>query len=124
MTGEELVRAAEANRYAAMIAGNVSELAMLLDEDLIYTHSDGSTDDRESYLAKVTSGHFVYQRIDAPIERLVVFGDTAIIAGKMLGEVVAAGQTRTLQNACLTVYRRNAEKWRLIAFQPTPFVKK
>jgi hypothetical protein len=45
-TDEEAVRAAEATRYAAMVAGDAAALATLLDEDLAYSHSDGSRDTR------------------------------------------------------------------------------
>ncbi|PSS60589.1 DUF4440 domain-containing protein [Ensifer sp. NM-2] len=122
MSDKEEIRTVEARRYAAMLAGDVRELAEVLDDDLTYIHSDGSSDSRDSYLAKVTAGHFVYRQIEAPVERVNAFDDTAIITGRMLAEVVVAGETRRLANASLAVYRRRGAVWRLVAFQPTPLI--
>lgn len=122
MSDKEEIRAVEARRYAAMLAGDVRELAEVLDVDLTYIHSDGSSDNRDSYLAKVTSGYFIYRQIEAPIERVNAFDDTAVITGRMLAEVVVAGETRRLANASLAVYRRRGAIWRLVAFQPTPLI--
>lgn len=114
------ILAVEANRYAAMLKGDAGELAAFLDEDLAYTHSDGARDTRDSYLAKVTAGHFLYRHIEAPVEIVNVFDNTAIVAGRMLAEVAVGGEERRLANACLAVYRRRDGLWRLIAYQPTP----
>lgn len=114
------ILAVEERRYAAMIAGDVAELTEILDENLVYTHSDGSRDTRETYLAKLTNGHFRYRRIDAPVEDMSFFDDTAIIAGRMLADVDVGGEKRHLANACLAVYRRRNGVWKLVAYQPTP----
>jgi ketosteroid isomerase-like protein len=119
-TDEEAVLAAEATRYAAMIAGDVRALEGLLDDDLVYSHSDGSRDSRETYLKKVSDRHFVYQRIDAPVERLLIIGDCAVLTGTMNAEVSVGGQSRGLNNGCLAVYRRTNGQWTLMAYQPTP----
>ncbi len=119
-TDEQAVMAAESARYAAMIEGDVAALEQLLDEDLVYSHSDGSRDSRETYLKKVTDGHFVYHRADAPVERLLIIGDCAVLAGQMNAEVSVGGEKRSLSNGCLAVYRRADGKWRLLAYQPTP----
>ncbi|WP_290686558.1 MULTISPECIES: nuclear transport factor 2 family protein [unclassified Haematobacter] len=120
MRAEEEIRAVEAARYAAMRTGDVTALAALLDGALIYTHSDGSRDTRASYLEKVSAGHFRYLSIEHPEDAITVWGDAAVVAGRMLAEVTVAGQTRRLANASLAVYRRGKEGWQLVGYQPTP----
>ena len=119
-TDENAVIAAEAARYAAMIAGDVGALEALLDEDLVYSHSNGSRDSRETYLKKFTDGYFVYHRVDAPVERLLIIGDCAVLAGQMNAEVSVGDEKRSLSNGCLAVYRRANGQWKLVAYQPTP----
>ena len=119
-TDEQAVMATESARYAAMIEGDVAALEQLLDAELVYSHSDGSRDSRETYLKKVTDGHFVYHRADAPVERLLIIGDCAVLAGQMNAEVSVGDEKRSLSNGCLAVYRRTDGKWRLLAYQPTP----
>lgn len=114
------ILAIEKQRYAAMIAGNARDLEGFLDEALAYTHSDGSRDTRESYLAKVAAGHFHYHRIDAPVDHVETFDETAIVIGRMLADVEVGGEKRSLANASLAVYRRRDGAWRLVAYQPTP----
>lgn len=114
------ILAIEEARYRAMIAGNSRELEDILDVNLIYTHSDGSRDSRETYLAKLTSGYFRYRRIDAPIDVISSFDDTAVVAGRMFADVEVGDDKRNLSNAYLAVYRRRNDVWRLVAYQPTP----
>jgi ketosteroid isomerase-like protein len=68
----------------------------------------------------VSDRHFVYQRIDAPVERLLIIGDCAVLTGTMNAEVSVGGQSRGLNNGCLAVYRRTNGQWKLMAYQPTP----
>lgn len=114
------IASVDAARYAAMVAGDGEALAAFLDEELVYTHSDGSRDTYASYLEKVRTGHFDYHRIDAPVDDTVLFGDCAIVVGRMEADVVVRGEARKLHNASLAVYRRKDGAWRLIAYQPTP----
>ncbi|KAB2661379.1 nuclear transport factor 2 family protein [Brucella tritici] len=75
---------------------------------------------RETYLAKLASGYFRYKRIDAPVDVISSFDDTAIIAGRMFADVEVGDAERNLSNAYLAVYRRRDDVWRLVGYQPTP----
>ena len=103
-----------------MLAGDSAALEQLLDEDLLYTHSDGARDSRDTYLEKVRQGHFVYHAIDHPVEKVIVSGDCAVVVGRMHASVSVAGGRRDINNASLAIYRRVATGWRLLAYQPTP----
>lgn len=121
MTKDEAdIRALEDRRYAAMLAGDVATLTAMCSKELIYTHSQGDRDTFESYLAKVTSGHFVYHKIDHAIDHLILRGDAALVVGTMTAHVNAAGQDRHINNACLAVWLRESDGWKFAAYQPTP----
>lgn len=110
----------ESARYAAMLAGDCAALEPLLDEDLLYTHSDGARDSRETYLEKVRQGHFIYHAIDHPAEKVVVLSDCAIVVGRMHASVSVAGSRRQINNASIAVYRKVENGWCLLMYQPTP----
>ena len=114
------IKALEDRRYQAMLDGDVETLGRLCADDLIYTHSLGDRDDRPSYLAKVSDGHFRYHRIERPEERIVVLGDTAVVAGRMVADVTVAGAAKSLDNRSLAVWVKTADGWRFLAYQPTP----
>ncbi len=117
---EREVLAAEDRRYQAMRDGDVATLDELLADELSYTHSSGSRDTKAQFLAKVGSGHFVYLRIDHPVERVEVYGDTALVIGRMGADLEVQGRPRTLDNFALAVWTRTSGTWRLVAYAPTP----
>ncbi|MBC9247457.1 nuclear transport factor 2 family protein [Paracoccus sp. 11-3] len=114
------IQALEDRRYAAMRAGDVTTLRDLLSARLRYTHSLGDHDTRDSYLAKVAAGHFVYHRIDHPVEWSERLPGAVLLAGRMAAEVDVGGEPRRINNAFLAVWADEGDAWRLIAYQPTP----
>jgi ketosteroid isomerase-like protein len=111
----------EAKRYHAVTDGDVETLAGLFSADLVYTHSDASTDTKESYLERLATGFFDYGVIEHPESSIVVRGDCALVFGDMRGEVKINGQTRVLNSRVLSVWTRENENWVLLAFQPTKY---
>lgn len=111
----------EAKRYQAMTDADTGTLARLFSADLVYSHSDATSDSKQEYLDKLTNGHFDYGVIEHPETSIVVHGDCAIVIGDMRGEVRIAGQTRVLNSRCLAVWVRENEDWVLLAFQPTKY---
>jgi ketosteroid isomerase-like protein len=111
----------EAKRYQAVTDGDVETLAGLFSADLVYTHSDASTDGKESYLERLATGYFDYGVLEHPESSIVVRGDCALVFGDMRGEVRINGQTRVLNSRVLSVWTRENENWVLLAFQPTKY---
>jgi ketosteroid isomerase-like protein len=117
----EQVRALEDRRYRAMTDGDVGALGELFAADLVYTHSDASTDSKRSYLDKLASGHFKYGPISHPETSIIVHGDCVLVLGDMRGEVRIGDNLRVLNSASLSVWVREHDGWVLLAFQPTKY---
>ena len=115
------ISALEARRYQAMTDGDVAALAELFAPDLIYTHSDASSDSRDSYLEKLASGVLDYDVIEHPETSILVHGDCALVFGDMRGEVHVNGQLRRLNSKSLAVWVRENGNWALLAYQPTKY---
>lgn len=111
----------EARRYQAMTEADVTALAGLLSADLVYTHSDATSDSKEGYLGKLASGHFDYGVIEHPETSVMVRGDCAVVLGDMRGEVRIGGQLRVLNSKSLAVWVREGGEWALLAYQPTKY---
>lgn len=116
---EATIRALEDARYDAVVRGDIAAFVELAHPDLTYTHSTGSVDTLDSYREKLESGFYDYHRIDHPIDRIVVVGDTALVIGEMHADITAGGIRKTLANRALAVWVRVDEGWRLLAYQPT-----
>lgn len=116
---DHVIRELEDRRYAAVVDGDLATFAELAHPELAYTHSDGTVDTLSSYVEKCRSGHYVYHRIDHPIDRIVVTGGTAIVVGEMHADITAGGTRKSLANRSLAVWVRSGGAWRLLAYQPT-----
>jgi ketosteroid isomerase-like protein len=110
---------AENRRYRAMQDADLAILEQLCDDALSYAHSSGVRDTKAEYFAKVRSGYYVYHRIDHPVERVEVRGDTAIVVGRMTADIDVQGVPKTIDNLALAVWTRASGAWRLLAYAPT-----
>lgn len=117
---ETQIRALENERYAAIIAGDFDTFAALAHPELVYTHSNGATDTLSSYIDKCTSGFYVYDWVDHPIDFIRVVDDLALVVGEMNASITAGGTAKELRNRCLAVWKATPEGWKLLAYQPTP----
>jgi len=111
----------EARRYQAMTDADLGTLAELFSSQLVYTHSDATSDSKQSYLEKLASGYFDYGVVEHPETSIVVHGDCAIVIGDMRGELLMGGQLRVLNSRSLAVWVRENGGWVLLAFQPTKY---
>ncbi len=118
MTGE--IEALERQRAEAMQAGDVDTLDALISDKLIYLHSSGGRDGKESYLGNLRSGTIDYKRVAPPEPEVHIAGDTAIVFGRMNADVVRDGKPLALDYDYLAVYAREDGRWRFLAFQPRP----
>ena len=80
---EARVREAESERWRLLLAGDVERLRAVFADDLLYTHSNGSRDTRESYLALMSSGVLRYTRLDPEAATVTLHGSTAVVAGEV-----------------------------------------
>jgi ketosteroid isomerase-like protein len=115
----EEILALEDHRYDAIVAGDIDAFAAVCHAELLYTHSSATTDTLESYTEKVKSGHYVYHRIEHPVDKVVVLGDTALVLGRMIASISVAGVPKELDNTSLAVWVRDAGAWKLAAYAPT-----
>ncbi|WP_278264372.1 nuclear transport factor 2 family protein [Nocardia sp. AG03] len=116
---ESTIRALEDTRYAAVLAGDIDGFTDLVHPDLVYTHSNAVVDTLDSYLDKLRSGFYVYHDIEHPIDRIVVVGDVAVVAGEMNAEITAGGVRKRLRNRAQAVWVRHDGRWLLLAYGPT-----
>ena len=112
----EIVRLEE-ERYAAMLAKDIAALERLLDEDLVYMHSSGVADTKESYLRGLKDGVWDYLRISRSEQMVKVKGDTALVFNRLAISIKVRGALKELDNRALAVWVRREGAWRLLALQ-------
>jgi len=116
------ISALEARRYQAMTDADIETLDGLFSADLVYTHSDATSDSKQSYLDRLATGFFRYGPMTHPEHSIVVRGDCALVFHDMRGEVLVNNETkRALNSRSIAVWVREDGDWALLAFQPTKY---
>ena len=119
MTEQEIL-GLEDQRFAAMIAEDFGTLEALTHDELVYTHGHGGGDTKASWLETMRSGKTHYRKI-VPGERKVrLFGDVALVTGRLDYELESAGQPRSLKFVFLAVWAKTPRGWQFVAWQTTP----
>ncbi len=120
----ETIAGLEVARYDAMLRRDRTALEAMFDEELVYTHSFGDRDSKQSYLDRLSAGFFDYLEIGHDIDRIILRGDSATVIGTMTARAIVGGEARALHNSYTAVWvRTGGQDWRMIAFQPTPIRK-
>ena len=116
----EQIRQLEKERYDALLAADTGALNDTLSSRLVYAHSSGYRDTKDTLLTKLGDGTLRYLTLEHPEDDIVILGDTAMVVGQMRGTVEVGGATRELNNLALAVWAREDGNWRLVAYAPTP----
>jgi hypothetical protein len=120
VSAEDDVLAAEDRRYEALLGPDLPTLERLFHDRLSYAHSSGVRDTKDQYLEKIRNGYYDYARIDHPVERVDVLGNTVVVIGRMTADLTVQGTQKTIDNLALAVWTRTAGEWQLVAYASTP----
>lgn len=120
---EKAVIETEKQRFQAQINADFSVLDRVLANDLIYAHSTGGTDTKQSYIQSIRDGKTKYASIDIEEQKVRVYGTTAVINGMCLLKAISNGETLNNHLRYLSVYVRNAGQWQMVAWQSLKLVK-
>src|SRR5215469_10307323 len=112
----EMVREAANGWTQAAVKQDSAALHKYLAEDLQYAHAGGKTQNRDEYIAAVTTGPSHYESFTFSDVKVKVYGKVAVLTGFV--DVKLAGQepfrVRTLQ-----VYTDYNGQWQMAAHQST-----
>ena len=120
MSAEDDVLAAEDRRYEALLGPDLPTLERLFHDRLSYAHSSGVRDTKDQYLEKIRNGYYDYARIDHPVERVDVLGNTVVVIGRMTADLTVQGTQKTIDNLSLAVWTKDSGEWQLVAYASTP----
>jgi hypothetical protein len=114
---------AHAERFAAMVAGDLDALAPMLADELTYAHSDGRVETREQFLASLAGGGLVYLAIASEGEsalRRYGDGEVGVITGAARLRVRLGEREGEMTLRYTSVYVLRDGRWRLAAWHSSP----
>lgn len=122
MISSSLVLELEERRRQALLAGDLTALQGLLADDLVYVHSSGACDRKDSYLAKLSGGNLKYLELEfGRLQVQLLQQQAAVVSGRMSAVISKDGQHKNVASLFMTVWGYGADDaWRLHAHQGTP----
>jgi ketosteroid isomerase-like protein len=109
---EKAVRAALNQFNEAARKGDGPALEKLLSEDLVYVHSNANVENKAACIAALLKGKPDFQLADNVSVK--VYGNTALVHGKMTANVVQNGAPARIQLDLMQVWVRQGKQWQMV----------
>ncbi len=109
----------EKDRFKAMISKDSLKLDRILAGDLLYIHSNGIIDSKETFIKNIMSGQLEYLEIDLQQADIRTHSQTAWIHGAARIKVRMGKDTPVVELVIryLDVYKKDEGNWKLVAWQ-------
>jgi len=116
---EKAVLAAENARFAAMLKGDTAALEKLLADELTYTHSNASVQDKAAFISDIKTGKIKYLTMEPSDQKAKVFGNAAIVTGGASVHVIQNGNDLTFKIRYTNTHINRGGSWQMVAWQST-----
>jgi ketosteroid isomerase-like protein len=109
---------AEKSRFKAMVEKDLVTLDQVIHDDLVYIHSNGSVDTKESYIAAIKDGSRAYDDITMEDAKVRTYGDVGIINAKCTyHRSTPEGRANNLTLFYTSVYAKIDGRWQHVSWQ-------
>ncbi len=119
----DAVLAADEARYQALYAMDTAALHSLLHADYLHTHANGKTEDKAAFLASIAAARYRFVEAVRSGQRVRTVGPVAFLTGTVHTTIEMGGERKTMHNAYLTAWTRQADAWQLLHWQATKIVE-
>jgi hypothetical protein len=126
MDNETTIRAvitADHERIRAVLARDRVALDLILCDELVYTHSSGSEEDKATYIERVVSGAYDYRSFQQIRRVFRIAQEFVFMHGDNEVDIVRNGELQLLAGRYMMVWRREGEDWRLFSFTAAPVAR-
>jgi hypothetical protein len=112
-TSEQAVIDLSKKKFTWMTQQQYDSLESVLDERLMFVHSNGWTEDKQEFIQDIKSGKLRYVQIDVLESTARVYTGTAIVTGKGKFKVLLEGNSLDINLFYTEVYILIDKKWLL-----------
>lgn len=114
------IEALDARRIKAILTRDFAALEPLIGEDLRYIHSSAVQEDKQQYLDKLTSGHYLYHGLDLQNREFRVLDDIVLVNGDLRIDVEVKGARKVVMSRFLQVWAKRPAGWQMVSWQSVP----
>jgi ketosteroid isomerase-like protein len=112
------VKTAEKLWATATVAGHEATLNQVLADDLTYTHSNGDSDTKSTFINNLKTGARKYHRLDHESMEVRLYGNTAILTATAQVETSQrGGNVAPSHLRFIHVWIRQDGRWQMVAHQ-------
>lgn len=104
-------------RFEAMSKRDAAFLQNVLDENLVYTHSNGFIENKNQHIENIKTGTIEYQSMQPETLNIQVYKKAAVINGVVKVEGSYKGKEFNIRLRYMDVYIKKRGKWKLAAWQ-------
>ena len=116
---EDQIKKMETDRAAAVVKGNVAKLAMETSDDYTLININGLVSNKSQMIDGFKSGQNKLTTDDVSDMKVRVYGDTAVVTGKVDVKGTMGGKDVTGQAMFTRIYVKKAGHWQSVALQQT-----
>jgi ketosteroid isomerase-like protein len=116
---EQMIIELDKQRMTAMAQKDVAALKNMICKGLVYTHSSGRQDTKQSLLEGMESGSTVYTSMVPSDVKAQDLGNAVVLTGVAAISVNSGGKPNSFRVRFTDVYENQNGTWRMITWQST-----
>lgn len=114
-SNEEVVLSLSKQKFNWLIQQQSDSLQAILDNRLLYIHSNGWVQSRQEVLDDMNSGKLIYKKVDIQDAKVRLYDKTAIVTGTGRFSGVRDGNEFDMPLSYTEVYVLRKKKWMLVS---------
>ena len=115
----EMIIELDKKRMSAMAQKDTAALKNMLCKTLVYTHSSGRQDTKESLIENMENGKTVYTSVVPSEVKAQDLGNAVVLTGVAAISVNSGGKPNSFRVRFTDVYENQNGTWRMIVWQST-----
>jgi hypothetical protein len=102
-----------------MLKADAAALEKLLGDELSYTHSNASVQNKAAFISDIKTGKIKYLSVEPTDQKARVFGTTAVVTGGASVHVIQNGNDLTFKIRYTDTHVNRNGSWQMVAWQST-----
>ncbi len=116
---EDQIKKLETERAASIVKGDVAALAAQTSDDYTLINLNGAVSNKTQMVESFKSGQSKFTKDEVSDMKVRVYGDTAVVTGKVSAAGMMAGKDATGDVMFTRVWIKKAGKWMCVSLQQT-----
>lgn len=114
---EKSLKSAANAFHAALLSKDSTQLKKLLNDKLVYGHSNGWKETKKELIDDLYNGKIIYTKIQSSEEEVTIEGNTGCIRATLEIEAIMDGKTLPFKLHGLQVWIWKNKKWQMLSRQ-------